>query len=96
MIGVYLTVAIGVFQTDGTCFYIARDELADVFHRRQSLVVVFQGIVGMRIGSDDVFGPAVDNGVGIHLLHGLKEHLFAEATDLVAAVLLHFPKDAEI
>jgi hypothetical protein len=92
VIGVDLAVAVGAGQPDGAGFYVAGDELADVLYRRQSLVVVFQGIVGMRVGGDDVLDPAVEDGLGVHLLHGLKEHLFTESPDLVAAVFLLLPR----
>jgi hypothetical protein len=59
VIGVDLAVAVGAFQPDGSGFDIAGDELADVLHRRQALVVIFQGIVGMGVGGDDVLDAAV-------------------------------------
>ena len=56
------------FEANFSRFYLTHDSLADMLHRRQILIVFFQCIIGMRVGSDNVLDAGVQNGIRILIL----------------------------
>ena len=77
-------------------FHFSGDDLADVLHRRHILVVVLQGIVGVRVRGDDPLDSGGFDGLDVVVPQGHEQRLFAEAPDFMAAVFFRRAEDSEI
>ena len=64
--------------------------------RRHILVVVLQGVVGVRVGGDDPADAGGANGLGVVVAQGHEQHLFAEPPYIVSAVPFLGAQDAEV
>ena len=82
------------FEVAGLHF--PRDHLADVLHRRHILVVVFQRVVGVRVGSDDALHAGCLDGLHIVVAQSHEKRLFAEPPDFMTAVLFRRAQDSEV
>ena len=74
----------------------AQQHLADVLHRRQRVVILAQRVVSMRIGCNNPGDAAVNDIFRVGVLQVLVEHLFPEASGLVAAVFFLGAENTEI
>ncbi len=75
---------------------LARDELADVLHRRQIFVVVLQRVEGVRVGGHDALRARSFDGVGVVIAQRHEQRLFAEAAHVVTAVFFRCAQDREV
>ena len=67
-----------------------------MLHRRNISIIIFERIEGMRISRDNSLHTRSENCFRIFIPQILKQHLFTESPDLVAAVFFVLPENTEI
>ena len=95
MVGVHVAV-LARLQPDLAGSHGAGHHLADVLHRRHVLVIVLEGVEGVRVGGHDPANAGRANGLGVVIPQGHEQRLLAEAPDIVPAVALLRAENAEV
>jgi hypothetical protein len=96
VVGIYAVFFCDRIEPDLARLHFACDYLADVLHRRQIFVIVFQRVVGVRVRRDDSPDSGRSNRLHVVIAQRHEKSFFAEAPDFMSAIPFRRAQNSEI